>query len=141
MSARIFTSLLRSARPRPLCHTRLSRRTLFGFGSSKPQPPAAEGSPLDDAELAKANEWAQTVFKDKPDAVNAVRNIAMIMEESGVQISAGQMPGPMQLLKLANNPKFMEAYRAAQAEFAKAGIDIQSKELVEQMMKIIKKRP
>lgn len=37
------------------------------------------------------------------------------------------MPGPMQLLKLANNAKFKEAYAQAQLEIKKAGIDIESK--------------
>jgi hypothetical protein len=45
----------------------------------------------------------------------------------GVAISSGKMPGPMQLLKLANNPKFKEAYAQVQIEFQKAGIDMQSK--------------
>ncbi|KAJ6539142.1 hypothetical protein B0H19DRAFT_1269494 [Mycena capillaripes] len=142
MSARIFTSsILRSARPRALYHARLPRRTLFGLGS-KPQPPAtAELPELDEAELAKTAEWAQNMFKDKPDAINAIVNVAKVMEESGVAISSGQMPGPMQLLKLANNPKFKEAYAQAQLEFQKAGIDIQSKEIVEQMMKLVKQLP
>ncbi|KAJ7276190.1 hypothetical protein B0H12DRAFT_1227367 [Mycena haematopus] len=138
MAARFTTSLLRNARPRALYHARLSQRTLFGLGA-KPQLPAGT-PPLDEAELAKTTEWAQNLFKDKPDAVKAVLNVAKIMEESGVSISAGQMPNPLQLLKLAKNPKFMEAYAEAQREFKNAGIDMQSKELVEQMMKIIKKR-
>ncbi|KAF7352971.1 hypothetical protein MVEN_01264500 [Mycena venus] len=139
--ARIFaTSLLRSARPRVLGYAHLSRRTIFGLGS-KPQPPVAGTPALDEAELAKTTEWAQNLFKDKPDAINAIINVAKVMEESGVNISAGQMPGPMQLLKLANNPKFKEAYAQAQLEFEKAGIDIQSKEMVDQMMKIVKQLP
>ncbi|KAF7355133.1 hypothetical protein MSAN_01428900 [Mycena sanguinolenta] len=134
---RQFTStLLRSARPRPLYHARVSQRTLFGLGSK----PAVGTPPLSEEELAKTTEWAQNLFKDKPDAVKAVIKVATVMEELGVQISAGQMPNPLQLLKLAKNPKFMEAYTEAQQEFKKAGIDMQSKELVEQMMKIINKR-
>lgn len=87
MSAtRIFTSsILRSARPRALYHARLSRRTLFGLGS-KPQPPATAGLPqLDEAELAKTAEWAQSMFKDKPDAVDAIIKVAKVMEESGLR--------------------------------------------------------
>jgi hypothetical protein len=37
------------------------------------------------------------------------------------------MPGPMQIFKLAKNPKFMEAYAKAQLELEKAGVDIRSK--------------
>ncbi|KAJ7667795.1 hypothetical protein DFH06DRAFT_229226 [Mycena polygramma] len=138
MSVRLFTSL-RSVRHRTL-FTSLPRRTLFNLGS-KPQPPVPGTPALDEAELAKTTEWAQNMFKDKPDAVSAILNVAKVMEESGIAISAGQMPGPMQLLKLANNPKFKEAYAQAQIEFEKAGIDMQSKEMAEQLMKLVKQLP
>ncbi|KAJ7117394.1 hypothetical protein C8R43DRAFT_106823 [Mycena crocata] len=142
MSARIFTSsVLRSARPlaRPPV-LRLQRRSLFGFGST-PKPPTAkdEGLEIDQAELAKTSEQFKDIFRDKPEAVNAVRKFAKVMEESGVPISTGKMPGPMQLMKLAANPKFREAYAEVQSEFSKAGIDINSKEFTDSMMKIVKR--
>ncbi|KAK7061542.1 hypothetical protein R3P38DRAFT_2830069 [Favolaschia claudopus] len=146
MNARIFAAtFLRSARRRPASNlSSFSRRTLFNFGSKPPpQTPVVEETqpPLDDAELAKTAEWAQNLFHDKPDAMNAVINFAKVMEESGVAISAGQMPGPLQLMKLARNPKFKEAFEQVQVEFHKAGIDIQSKEMVDQMMKLVKQLP
>jgi hypothetical protein len=98
MSARIFTtSLFRTAaRPRALCLARPSRRTLFGLGP-KPQPPAnATGTstgtpPLDEAELARTTEWAQNLFKDKPEAVQAIIDVAKVMEESGLCAPSGAL--------------------------------------------------
>jgi hypothetical protein len=90
MSARILkftSSILRSNRPRGLYHARTPRRTLFGLGS-KLQPSATATPELDEAEIAKATEWAQSMFKDKPDAVNAVINFAKVMEESGLRITS-----------------------------------------------------
>ncbi|KAJ7228868.1 hypothetical protein GGX14DRAFT_538911 [Mycena pura] len=128
MYTRIFTSsvFLRRARPCTLHHANLVRRTLFGLGP-KPQPPVAGNAALDEENANKMQE----LFQDKPDAVRAIVNFARVMEDSGVSVSSGQMPGPMQLFKLAKDPKFQDAYRQVETELAKAGIDIRSKEFLD----------
>ncbi|KAJ7638616.1 hypothetical protein FB45DRAFT_406913 [Roridomyces roridus] len=134
MSARLFTSsILRSARPRIL-HASPPRRTFFGKPKS---PPAA----INEADLAKTNEMVKNMLMDKPDAVNALLKFTQALEDAGVPISAGQMPGPMQMLKLAGNKKFVAAATELQAELSKAGIDIRSKEFMDQMMTIVKQMP
>ncbi|KAJ7095193.1 hypothetical protein B0H15DRAFT_96467 [Mycena belliarum] len=141
MSARLFTlSALRCARPTAPQQARLPRRNLFGFGA-KPQAPAPRAPPVDEAELAKTKQMVQEIFRDKPDAVNAIIKFTKVMEESGVAISTGQMPGPMQLLKLASNTKFREAYAEVEAELKSSGVDIRSKEFVDEMMKLAKQLP
>ncbi|KAJ7431282.1 hypothetical protein B0H11DRAFT_1967616, partial [Mycena galericulata] len=141
MSARLFTSfILRSARPRALYHVLPPRRTLFGLGSKPPTSPP--GTPaIDEAELLKTTQMVQNMFQDKPDVVNAIIKFAKVMEESGVGISSGQMPGPMQLMKLAGNPKFREAYAEVEVELKKSGIDMRSKEFLDEMMKFTKQLP
>ncbi|KAJ7068079.1 hypothetical protein C8F01DRAFT_1116791 [Mycena amicta] len=102
-----------------------ARRTLFGLGP-KAQPPDA----ATDEQFDKTARQAHQLFDDQPEAVRAIVAFAKIMEASGVQVSAGKMPGPMQLLQLAKNPKFHEAYREVESELGKAGIDIRSKEFI-----------
>ncbi|KAJ6599264.1 hypothetical protein DFH09DRAFT_1130568 [Mycena vulgaris] len=160
MSARIFTSsVLRSARPLAVYHAHLPRRTLFGFGAKPPSPPSGT-PPIDEAELAKTKEMVQGMFKDKPDAVNAVIKFAKVMEESGLrratrllarsvdehffqglQYLPVKCPGPIQLMKLATNPKFRDAYKQVQDELKNAGVDISSKEFIDEMMKVAKQLP
>ncbi|KAJ7699884.1 hypothetical protein B0H17DRAFT_1047518 [Mycena rosella] len=125
MSARTFTfSVLRRARPLAVFHAHLPRRTMWGFGDKPQQPPPAFEPPtIDPATKLRV----QNMFKDKPDAVNALVKFVQVMEDSGVKVTAGRMPGPMQLFKLSVNPKFKEAYAEVQAELQKAGIDINSK--------------
>jgi len=45
----------------------------------------------------------------------------------GVDVSAGKLPGPMQLMKLAGNSKFREAYAEVESELQKSGVDMRSK--------------
>ncbi|KAJ6629186.1 hypothetical protein B0H10DRAFT_1988382 [Mycena sp. CBHHK59/15] len=129
---RIF-AVLRSARPLPVYRYCPPRRTLSGLGS-KPQPPATPEKPtVDDAEL---QETMNLLFKDKPDAVKAVVKFAGVMSELGVSVTSGEWPGPMQLMKLAANPKFRAAFAEVDAELKKAGVDARSKEFGEKMMKL-----
>ncbi|KAJ7781469.1 hypothetical protein B0H16DRAFT_1710671 [Mycena metata] len=142
MSVRIVaSSVLRTARQgaRPAVYSHLPRRTLFGIGST-PQPPATPTT-LNEAELAQTQEWAKRTFQNNPEVVDSILNFAKIMEEEGIEISAGKMPGPLQLMKLARNPKFVEAARKTEEECAKAGIDLRSKEMLEQMMKLVNSLP
>ncbi|KAJ7127619.1 WD40-repeat-containing domain protein [Mycena epipterygia] len=131
MSARILTSTLRSARPFAPHHVHILRRTLFGpFGKPPPPPPPpapVAKTALDEPELAKTKQMVKDLFKDKPDAVNAIVKFAKVMEESGVDVSAGKLPGPMQLMKLAGNSKFREAYAEVESELQKSGVDMRSK--------------
>ncbi|KAJ7499125.1 hypothetical protein FB451DRAFT_1204314 [Mycena latifolia] len=141
MSARIFTSsVLRRARPLAIYHAHLPHRTLFGFGA-KPPPPAPDTPAIDQAELAKTKRVVEGMFKDKPEAINAIVKFGKVLEESGVKLSSGQMPGPVQLMKLASNEKFREAYSEVQAELKNSGIDIGSKEFLDQVMKLVKQLP
>ncbi|KAF7301454.1 hypothetical protein MIND_00710700 [Mycena indigotica] len=118
------TILRRVAAPRTRLH--IHRRTLFGIGE-KPEPPTPQLGPR----FEDTARQAQQLFADKPEAVEAIVKFAKVMEESGVAVTAGKMPGPMQLLKLAKNPKFHEAYREVESELGKAGIDVKSKEFMD----------
>ncbi|KAF7313631.1 hypothetical protein HMN09_00519500 [Mycena chlorophos] len=134
----LFPVLLRRAGPRaaqPLI--RAPRRTIFGFGGSKPEVPTPAKS-ISKEDFAKSTQQAQDFFKDKPDAVNAIVKFAKVLEESGVSVSTGKMPGPTQLMKLAKNPKFFEAYGEVQKELAKAGVDVQSKEFMDMATSLYK---
>ncbi|KAJ7774338.1 hypothetical protein DFH07DRAFT_801102 [Mycena maculata] len=138
MSARLLTSsILRAARPRASYHVRTPQRTLFGIGA-KPEPPTAGASPMD-GPRPEVTKMAR-MLADKPDVVNAIMKFSKVMEEAGVPMT-GKLPGPIQLMKLAGNVKFKEAFLDLQTELERAGIDIRSKELQDQMMKVAKELP
>jgi hypothetical protein len=90
MSARIFqftSSALRTSRPRAVYYARLPCRNLWGFGPKQPEPPASSTPAVDEEELAKTKKLVENMFKDKPEAVNAVVKFAKIMEESGLRLT------------------------------------------------------
>ncbi|KAJ7283800.1 hypothetical protein C8J57DRAFT_1293615 [Mycena rebaudengoi] len=139
---RLSTRILASSRPSVIHHVHIPRRTIFGIGEKpKPQPPAApaaENPVINDADLQKTTQLVQSLFQDKPKAVEAVVKFTTVMQELGVDVAGGRMPGPMQLMKLATNSKFREAYAEVDSELKKAGINVQDKEFLAEMTKLTK---
>ncbi|KAF9449925.1 hypothetical protein P691DRAFT_758669 [Macrolepiota fuliginosa MF-IS2] len=89
-----------------------------------------------------------------PEAVSALENFAKLLQEKGsispvtsdinsytpigVDLSSGKPPSTLQMLKLAANPDFREGAKRVGEELQKAGVDFQSKELMQEMMELMK---
>ncbi|KAF7776395.1 hypothetical protein Agabi119p4_4788 [Agaricus bisporus var. burnettii] len=116
--------LLRNiSRPRRAFHWAVPRRTV------------QDKQPLIDA-------FRQTTLFQKlaghPEAVYALEDFAKLMQAKGLDFSSGKPPSPLQMLKLASNSEFRESAKRVGEELQKAGVDMQSKELMQEMMELMK---
>ncbi|KZT20751.1 hypothetical protein NEOLEDRAFT_1100174 [Neolentinus lepideus HHB14362 ss-1] len=125
------TSLRAGLRFRALCRVSIlvPRRCIHPC----PRVQAAE-SP----ESMIANIRNTSLFKkiaDKPEALAALRDFAALLQEQGIDASAGP-PSTMQMFKLAANSKFREGAKRVVEELQNAGVDLTSKEAMEEIMKL-----
>ncbi|KAF9534433.1 hypothetical protein CPB83DRAFT_902355 [Crepidotus variabilis] len=67
-------------------------------------------------------------------ALEAMQKFAGVMQK----LEAGKQPGPLQMMKLVANSEFREASKTMAEEFKKAGVDLTSPDVVEEMKSIAK---
>ncbi|KAF9780293.1 hypothetical protein BJ322DRAFT_1112957 [Thelephora terrestris] len=70
---------------------------------------------------------------DKPAALAALNNFAQILKDEGIDITSGQPPSKTQMFKLAMSPKFRDGAKKVVVELQNAGIDLSSKEAMEEL--------
>ncbi|CAK5276016.1 unnamed protein product [Mycena citricolor] len=129
-SRTLITSTLRGQRLRS-SRAVIPRRTFFGLGGNK------DSSAIAPAATEQTLRDFQTALQGKPQLLQALKNFAALLENEGISVSSGKMPGPLQLMKLAKNPQFLQSYGQLEAELKSAGIDVRSKEFLkvaQQMM-------
>ncbi|TFK43138.1 hypothetical protein BDQ12DRAFT_674463 [Crucibulum laeve] len=114
----------------------LSTRRLF---SSTTLARASESTGPDPKLLAALR---KTTFvrklADSPKALEALMNFTKIMHEKGVDLASGKPPSGMQMMRLAANSEFREAASTMVEELKKAGVDLKSKEVMEELMSVKK---
>jgi len=73
-------------------------------------------------------------LSSNPEAVKSVENLYHVMKEAGVSLETGKPPSNMQMMRLAMNRKFMKTFKTCMEEFQKAGIDLKSDGVMEEIM-------
>jgi len=70
---------------------------------------------------------------DKPEALAALNAFAQILKDEGIDIASGQPPSRTQMFKLAMSPKFRDGAKKVVVELQNAGVDLSSKEAMEEL--------
>ncbi|EIN10865.1 hypothetical protein PUNSTDRAFT_132929 [Punctularia strigosozonata HHB-11173 SS5] len=71
---------------------------------------------------------------DNPEAIAAVNKLLELMKEKGFGFDAGKPPSPMQMFKIGRDPEVRQAIITALAQLESAGIDVTSKETMDEIM-------
>ncbi|KAG5351268.1 hypothetical protein E4T56_gene3585 [Termitomyces sp. T112] len=82
-----------------------------------------------------------TVFKklaNHPEAINAIRALMGIMQEAGIDVTSGAQPSTFKMAKLMMNSKFREQVTVVAEEMKKANVDLNSKEVMDEIMALRK---
>ncbi|TDL29470.1 hypothetical protein BD410DRAFT_892758 [Rickenella mellea] len=123
MHLRIACKSLLAARTR---HPPLLRRKI----SATPRRTASE-DPNAEALANFRNSPLMHQISNKPDALNALKDFALMIQDLGIQFSPARPPSTWQMLKLAANPKFREGVQRVTEELRKAGVEITPENAVE----------
>lgn len=70
---------------------------------------------------------------DKPAALAALNDFSQILKDEGIDVASGQPPSRAQMFKLAMSSKFREGAKKVIVELQNAGIDVSSKEAMEEL--------
>ncbi|KAJ3564349.1 hypothetical protein NP233_g8347 [Leucocoprinus birnbaumii] len=73
-----------------------------------------------------------------PDALAALSDFAKLLQDKGIDLSTGKPPSTLQMIKLASNADFREATKRVGEELQKAGVDLQSKAVMQEMMELMR---
>ncbi|KAK7470852.1 hypothetical protein VKT23_002268 [Stygiomarasmius scandens] len=76
-----------------------------------------------------------------PSALNAASEFGQVLQREGFDFTSGKKPTTMQMMKLAFNSEVKAASLRLKEELDKAGIDITDKNLVAEMMELMKNAP
>ncbi|KAG7097163.1 hypothetical protein E1B28_004540 [Marasmius oreades] len=102
-----------------------------------PRRQASENTELEEL----YNKLSQTTVYKKllasPEAIDALQSFAQAMKGLGIDLT--KPPSPMQMLKLSMNKEVREAGMRMNTEFAKAGIDLSDKNVLEEVMSAMKR--
>ncbi|KAI0334846.1 hypothetical protein GY45DRAFT_1317910 [Cubamyces sp. BRFM 1775] len=104
--------------------------------SSSPLRRAAE-DPARNADLQMMFEQQQKLLKllqDKPETLEHIKTFVEQLKENGVDVSSGQLPSKMEMLRLLMKSEIRESAMKMAAAFQEAGIDIQSKDMMQSLM-------
>ncbi|KAJ3723186.1 hypothetical protein FB446DRAFT_783394 [Lentinula raphanica] len=101
--------------------------------SESPYPPPEEMySRLNSTSLAKK-------LQNSPEAMQAIRDFMVVLQNQGLDLSTGKPPSPMQLMKLGMKKEVREEMMKMTAEMQKAGIDLTDKDMIAELMAAMKK--
>ncbi|KAI0068898.1 hypothetical protein BV25DRAFT_1910633 [Artomyces pyxidatus] len=78
---------------------------------------------------------------DKPEALKALSDVAMLVKELGIDINSTTPPSNMQMFRLASNRKFIKGVKAVVTELRKAGVDLHNEDILEDIMSYTKSKP
>jgi len=130
--------LLRSARSGTQTTLQLHRpRYHRSFSVSPPTRanPAPDHLTEFTAALQKTSIWKK--LANHPDAIVALQDFGRALQNAGVDPTLGK-PSTFKMLKLAANPEFRASITRVTEEMKKAGVDLTSPEVMEEVMKLQK---
>ncbi|KAG6890922.1 hypothetical protein C0995_000879 [Termitomyces sp. Mi166 len=133
MIHRLVASLARTAIPGVRRHVLYARPRPF---STTPRVWAIEDISSFTAAFQKT-----TVFKklaNHPEAINAIRALMETIQEAGIDMTSGAQPSTYKMVTLMMNFKFRKQVRAVAEAMKKADVDINSKEVLDEIMALKK---
>ncbi|KAI0662971.1 hypothetical protein C8Q70DRAFT_482546 [Cubamyces menziesii] len=104
--------------------------------SSSPLRRASE-DPARNAELQMMFEQQQKLLKllqDKPETLEHIKTFVGQLKENGVDVTSGQLPSKMEMLRLLMKSEIRESAMKMAAAFQEAGIDMQSKDMMQSLL-------
>ncbi|KAJ4472293.1 hypothetical protein J3R30DRAFT_1062513 [Lentinula aciculospora] len=132
LSTRLFT-YTRSPRLHYLLHSRRICSTSPRQASESPLPSPTElYSRFSNTTLAKK-------LQNSPEAMQAIRDFMLVLQNEGLDISSGKAPSTMQLMKLGMKKEVRDGMMKMTTEMQKAGIDPTDKNMIEELMAAMKK--
>ncbi|KAI0721950.1 hypothetical protein C8T65DRAFT_629745 [Cerioporus squamosus] len=116
---------------------------------SRPSPPAREvllsrSFSTTPRRQAEEDPNLQTMFaqqqkllkllQDKPEVLENIKEFVALLQNNGVDVHSGQMPSKMDMFKLLMKTEIRESAMKMAAAFQEAGIDLQSKDMMQSLM-------
>ncbi|CDO74115.1 hypothetical protein BN946_scf185043.g165 [Trametes cinnabarina] len=104
--------------------------------SSSPRRNAAEDE-AKNAELNMMFTQQQKLLKllqDKPETMEHIKKFIEQLQANGIDVTSGKMPSKMDMLRLLMKSDIRESAMKMAAAFQEAGIDLQSKEMMQSLM-------
>ncbi|GLB33608.1 hypothetical protein LshimejAT787_0104920 [Lyophyllum shimeji] len=135
----LTSSLVRAARSARQVPCRLHRAHQLRRFTSNPQPPSDEHLAAFTAAFQKTK-----VFKklaSHPEAIKSLEDLTRILQDAGVDLTSGQKPSALKMAKLAMSSTFREQIKKVAEEMKKAGVDFNSKEVMDEIMALKKAGP
>ncbi|RPD62010.1 hypothetical protein L227DRAFT_609876 [Lentinus tigrinus ALCF2SS1-6] len=74
------------------------------------------------------------LLQDKPEVLDNIKEFVTLLQNNGVDVHAGQMPSKMDMFRLLMKTEIRESAMKMAAAFQEAGIDLQSKDMVQSLM-------
>ncbi|KAI0676784.1 hypothetical protein C8Q78DRAFT_1073566 [Trametes maxima] len=104
--------------------------------SSSPRREAEE-DPARNAELQHMFAQQQKLLKllqEKPETLDHIKKFVEQLQENGVDVHSGRMPSKMEMIRLLMKTEIRESAMKMAAAFQEAGIDLQSKDMMQSLM-------
>lgn len=138
-ATRLFTvALFRSARApfqSTYKHHFSRRQRSFSVSPINHANPPPENLANFTAELRKTSLWKK--LANYPDAIAVIEDFGRVLQKGGVDPSAGR-PSTFKIMKLATNPEFRASLKRVKEEMEKAGLDLNSPAVLEEVMNLQK---
>ncbi|KAL7282062.1 hypothetical protein ACG7TL_003530 [Trametes sanguinea] len=74
------------------------------------------------------------LLQDKPETMEHIRKFIDQLKENGIDVASGKMPSKMDIMKLLMKVDVRESAMKMAAAFQEAGIDLQSKEMMQSLL-------
>ncbi|KAI0771515.1 hypothetical protein BD413DRAFT_55931 [Trametes elegans] len=97
----------------------------------------AEEDPARNADLQMMFAQQQKLLKllqDKPETLDHIKKFVEQLQENGIDVHSGRMPSKMEMLRLLMKTEIRESAMKMAAAFQEAGIDIQSKDMMQSLL-------
>ncbi|KAJ3935530.1 MAG: hypothetical protein NXY57DRAFT_958115 [Lentinula lateritia] len=106
-----------------------------------PSRRASEPSSPSPAELYSrlSNTTLAKKLQDAPEAMQAIRDFMVILQNEGLDFSSGKPPSTMQLMKLGMKKEVRDGMMKLTTEAQKAGIDLTNKDMIAELMAAMKR--
>ncbi|KAI0643720.1 hypothetical protein C8Q79DRAFT_976358 [Trametes meyenii] len=124
---------LSAARPAPTP----ARDALHARAFSTSPRRGAEEDPARNAELQHMFAQQQKLLKllqEKPETLDHIKKFVEQLQENGVDVHSGRMPSKMEMIRLLMKTEIRESAMKMAAAFQEAGIDLQSKDMMQSLM-------
>ncbi|OBZ71903.1 hypothetical protein A0H81_08242 [Grifola frondosa] len=114
-------------------HSHANARITRDF-STTPQRHASEDPNINMQAMIAQQQKITRVFQEKPELLQHVKDFAKILQEEGIDLQTGGMPTKMQMIRLFMKADVRDRTMRMMSAFQEAGIDLQSKEMLETFM-------